>query len=234
MRQISEIEVRSLLAELGICAADTLLVHSALQFLGVPEGGPGMYLRALEASLGPKGNIVVPTFNFGFCRGQEYDPATTPSELGVFSELVRRDGRAMRSPHPLQSFAAIGPAARDLAGRDTPSAFDPGSTFERLLELNGRLLLLGADVQAASAIHYSEQRLNVPYRFWKEFHGRVRCPAGLRDSSCRMFVRDLDVDVQLDLSPIRRHLSARGAWKACRLNYGEVSVCNLKDFVAAG
>ena len=87
---------------------------------------------------------------------------------------MRQQPEARRTPHPMQSLAVVGRYAADLAGRDTPSAFDPGSAFERMLELDFKLLLLGADIQAVSMLHYSEQRADVPYRYWKDFTGQVR------------------------------------------------------------
>jgi aminoglycoside N3'-acetyltransferase len=43
-----------------------------------------------------------------------------------------------------------------------------------MLELDFKILLLGADVQAISLLHWVEQRLQVPYRYWKVFRGPVR------------------------------------------------------------
>jgi aminoglycoside N3'-acetyltransferase len=121
----------------------------------------------------------------------------------------------------MQSIAALGAAAADLAGRDTPSAFDDGSAFARMLELDFKLLLLGADVQAASIVHISEQRAGVPYRYWKPFGAH------------KMFVRDLDLDPQLKLAPIQAALERNGQWRSVALNLGRVSCCRLADFVAA-
>ncbi len=121
-----------------------------------------------------QGTLVVPTFNFSFARGESYDPKVTPCEgMGAFSEYIRQHPKALRTPHPMQSLAIIGHSAEDLSGRDTASAFDPGSAFERMLELDFRLLLLGADIQAVSMVHYSEQRAAVPYRYWKDFTGKI-------------------------------------------------------------
>ena len=54
---------------------------------------------------------------------------------------------ARRTTHPIQSVNAIGKFSDDIADRDAPSAFDPGSSFERIVELDFKLLLLVADVQ---------------------------------------------------------------------------------------
>lgn len=136
MQIVTKEQIEDCLIRLGIQAGDGLLVHSAVQFLGHPEGGLGIYLEAIQNVIGKSGTLVVPTFNFSFAAGEPYDPAQTPSKgMGVFSEFIRLQPGAMRSQHPMQSIAAIGQFASDLTRRDTLSAFDPGSAFERMLEL---------------------------------------------------------------------------------------------------
>jgi aminoglycoside N3'-acetyltransferase len=229
VQQVTREQLAAALRDLGVAPGDGLLVHSAVQYLGRPLGGVGMYLEALAQA----GTIAAPAFNFAFARGEPYDPQTTPSAgMGAFSEYVRQRPEAQRTPHPMQSLAAIGAHAADLAQRDTPSAFDPGSAFERLLELDFKLLLLGADIQSVSMLHYSEQRANVPYRYWKEFRGQVNTPTGWQERVYRMFVRDMEIDARIELYPVQAVLQRRGLWAAARLNYGALSLCRLADFVA--
>lgn len=233
MREVTAGQVIEVLAALGVQPGDCLLVHSAVQFLGRPAGGVGTYLEALQAVIGPEGTLAVPAFNFGFAHGEPYDPQTTPAQgMGVFSEWVRQHPQAQRTLHPMQSLAAIGPEAAGLARRDTPSAFDPGSAFEHLLDMDAKLLLLGAGVNAVSMLHYSEQHLSVPYRYWKSFTGPVRTPDGWQQRTYRMFVRYLEIDPRLDLGSVEATLKARGLWQDRPLNYGRLSVCRLADFVA--
>ncbi len=233
MKEVTAEQVIDALRKLGISSGDGLLVHSAIQFLGKPVGGVGMYLDALQAVIGEQGTLAVPTFNFAFARGEAYDPHTTPSEgMGAFSEYVRQQPGAMRTPHSMQSLAILGRHAFDLAHRDTPSAFDPGSAFERMLELDFKLLLLGADEHAVSILHYSEQRAQVPYRYWKEFRGHIYRDDSWQEATYRMFVRDLDLDPHLTLAPVRQRLEAQGGWKSIPINYGQISTCMLTDFVS--
>jgi len=238
MQTVSKSQVLNCLTQLGIQSGDGLLVHSAIQFLGKPQGGPGMYWEALReatrccGSDNRSGTIAVPTFNFAFARGEPYDPQVTPSqEMGVLSEYIRQLPEALRTPHPLQSLAVLGRWAADLAGRDTPSAFDPTSALDRMLALDFQLLLLGADVQAASIIHYSEQRAAVPYRYWKEFTGLVRTTAGWVTCTYKMYARDLEINPQLDLHPVQADLEARSQWRSVPLHYGHIAACRLADFV---
>ncbi len=234
MREVTKEQVIAALVDLGIQAGDGLLVHSAIQFLGRPAGGVGVYLQSLHAAIGPGGTLSVPAFNFAFARGERYDPQTTPAQgMGVFSEYVRTQPGVLRTPHPMQSFAASGSLAGLLAERDTPSAFDPGSAFELMLEKDFKLLLLGADVQAAAAIHYSEQRLAVPYRYWKDFSGEVLTCAGWQKRTYRMYARDLEMDAQLNLRPVQNLLQSWRQWASAPLNYGWISACRLSDFIRA-
>lgn len=234
MREVTHHQVIDCLELLGVGRGDGLLVHSAIQFLGHPVGGVCMYLDAIMCVIGPEGTVAVPTFNFGFARGESYDPQETPSEgMGVFSEYVRQRPEARRSSHPMQSLAVIGRYAEELAERDTLSAFDPGSAFERLLDLDFKLLLLGAHVSAVSIYHYSEHRHNVPYRYWKDFRGQVRTPSGWEERTYHMFVRDLELNPVLTADPVQELLQERQQWLTVPLNYGKLATCRLVDFVAA-
>jgi aminoglycoside 3-N-acetyltransferase len=238
---ITRQQVIDCLLEVGTQAGDGLLVHSAIQYLGrptaspdFPAGGVGLYLDAILTVIGPEGTVCVPTFNFDFAQGAPYDPENTPSKgMGAFSEYVRQQPGARRTSHPMQSFSVLGHWAEDLASRDTPSAFDPGSASERMLDLNFKLLLLGADISASSIYHISEQRNQVPYRYWKDFFGQVHTPFGWEQRTYRMYARDLVLDPHTTAIPVQRLLEARGQWRTTPLNLGWVAACRLVDFVAA-
>lgn len=234
MKTVSKAQVVELLHRLGIQPGDGLLVHAAIQFLGVPEGGVEMYYQAIREVIGEKGTIAVPTFNFAFARGEKYHPKQTPSQdMGVFAEYVRQLPEARRTPHPMQSLAVIGRHADRMAVCDTLSAFDPGSPFDLMVQLGFKLLLLGASILYAAIVHYSEQRMRVPYRYWKTFQGEVYTPIGWQKKKYKMFVRDLHLDPRLDLQPIQRLLEERGQWHSQPLNYGHIASCYLQDFVRA-
>jgi aminoglycoside 3-N-acetyltransferase len=234
MHEVRYEQVVSCLHTLDIQNGDGLLVHSAVHYLGRPQGGLQMYLDAILSIIGEKGTIAVPAFNFGFAQGESYDPAETPSKgMGAFSEFIRLQPGTLRTPHPMQSLAVIGRFAQDLAARDTASAFDPGSAFERMLQLDFKLLLLGADERAISIFHYAEQRAVVPYRYWKEFRGEYRTPSGWQERTYRMYVRDMDLNPDLTLRPIVLKMLAEGHWHSIPLNYGMITTCRLQDFILA-
>jgi aminoglycoside 3-N-acetyltransferase len=234
MLEVTQNLVQDSLKSIRIKEGDGLLVHSAIQFLGRPEPGIGVFLDGIMDVLGTGGTIVVPTFTFDFPTAREFDPGETPSkEMGSFSEYVRKHPGSKRTLHPMQSVACYGYYAEDLANRDTASAFDPGSAYDRMLELDFKLLLLGADIQSVSILHYSEQRARVPYRYWKEFTGHVLAPRGWEIRTYLMYVRDLNIDPRLSLEPVQQYLIKEGMWHSVKLNYGQIASCRLGDFVSA-
>ena len=234
MKDVTCEQIETMLTALGVRRGDGLLVHSAIQYLGKPVEGPQIYLDVILEMLGSEGTLAAPTFNFEFANGQPYDPLQTPSiGMGVFSELVRCHPLARRTLHPMQSISVIGRHRDELVALDMPCAFDPGSAFERMLELDFKLLLLGAEVQATSMVHYCEQRASVPYRHWKDFDGTVIFDNVPEKRTYRMFVRDLQINPQLELLPIEKKLRECGQWSEVALNYGKMAMCSLKDFVTA-
>jgi aminoglycoside N3'-acetyltransferase len=216
MQEVNKTQIVEILKQVGVGVGDGLLVHSALQFLGRPEGGIGIYLEALQEVVGQQGTLVVPTFNFSFAKGEDYDPAAVPAVgMGISLNLC-----ACRQP-------CCAPATRC----SLLQFGDDGSAAARMLELDFKLLLLGTDIQAASILHYSEQRAEVPYRYWKEFNGKVMRGDQWQPASYKMFVRDMEIDARLEIYAIQDVLEEEGNWAQAKLNYGWISLCSLKDFV---
>ena len=217
---------------LAVPAGEAVLVHSSLVALGPsrdvpPRDLPAALLDVCRAHFGRESTIVVPTFTFAFCRGVPFDVSASPSErMGSFTEYVRIQPESLRSPHPMQSFAAIGPLARHLTEPDTPAAFAIGGSVDRLLEADATLLLIGASVQHAALVHWSEQRAEVPYRFMKSFRGGWRRSPDevFVEREYALFARDLDLDEAFDLSVIADGLGVH--LRRAEVGAGYVQACS--------
>lgn len=234
MLELTNEQLEWSLRKINIANGDGLLIHSAIQMLGMPTGGVQDYVTVLQNLVTDKGTLVVPTFTLDYPRTQEFDSQNTPSKgMGSLSEYVRQLPGAIRSSHPLQSVAALGHYASDLAGRDTPSAFEKDSVFARMLDLDFKLLLLGAGIQAASMVHYCEAIAGVPYRRWMNFTGQIMQNGRWVQKTYQMYARILEIDPQLELQPIQLKLERMGAWQEVSLNYGKIASCRIVDFVDA-
>ena len=160
-------EMVSDLRALGVRPGGLLLVHSSLSSLGYVRGGREAVIRALTGALGRDGTLVMPTHSWELMEngGRVFDSRETPSCVGAITELFRKMPGVQRSLHPTHSVAAIGPLARELI-QDHQYAATPcgaGTPYEKLLNLDGQILFLGAKLDSNSAYHTIEALGQVPY-----------------------------------------------------------------------
>ncbi|MFF2902444.1 aminoglycoside N(3)-acetyltransferase [Streptomyces sp. NPDC057966] len=197
------------LRAMGLCAGETLLVHSSLSSLGWVCGGPGVVVGALLDALGDSGTLVVPTHSadnsdpaywenppvpeawWADIRASmpPFDARTTPTlGVGVVPETVRNWPGAVRSCHPQTSFAAVGPRATAIVdGHALDCRLGEHSPLARLEECGARVLLLGTGFETCTAFHLAEYRVPSPQT---DISFAVTTPRGrvwatVRDTSIR-------------------------------------------------
>lgn len=179
------------------------VIHSSLPELG----GPGQLSRwdvlaALDRFVSEGWTICLPAFTFSFCRGQPFDHASSPSEVGVLADWARVDlPGARRTAHPIYSFVVAGPLAGALEGRQAETTFGAGSPFEFFEQRQATLVMLGCDWKFCTQFHRYEELAAVPYRLYKDFSGLAGSGPSRAVVSARMFVRDLPSNPQNDFSP---------------------------------
>jgi aminoglycoside 3-N-acetyltransferase len=199
------------LADIGIEDGDFVLVHARVGT--APLADVLACLNALIHSVQPSGTLAIPTFNFGFCRGAAYDYRKTPSEMGLLTELARRDHRARRIHHPVYGFALFGKDA-DLLSRTTHnvSAFGNDSIFAELRRRNGKILLIDLQVhECLTFFHHIEEMVGCDYRFHKTFTGPVTDESGRTAiKAYEVFVRNLEMGVRTDVAPMGERLESLG------------------------
>jgi len=142
------------LLRLGGEPGDVLLVHSALSSLGRVDGGADTVIQALLDVLSPRGTLMMPTF----AGPPPFDVRNTPSNLGLITETFRRYPGVIRSFHPTHSVAVLGPRANELVHEHikSPTAMGRDTPFGRLIEMNGKILLLGVDNDRNTTMHTLE------------------------------------------------------------------------------
>lgn len=161
----SPIPFEGLLAQLralGVSPGDVLEVHTAFGALQPVDGGPLTLIAALLAAIRPGGTLVMPTMTDG---ASVFDRRSTPTfEMGVTAELFWRQPGVLRSTHPGGSFAAVGPRAAEIcAPQPLEPVHGPHSPPGRVVELGGRVLLLGVGHEADTVVHVAEVLADVPY-----------------------------------------------------------------------
>ncbi|MBN1294762.1 MAG: AAC(3) family N-acetyltransferase [Candidatus Latescibacteria bacterium] len=150
------------IGELGIREGTSLFVHSSLKAIGSDVKAEEL-IAALQSSVGKEGTLLFPTFS---SRKEDYfDPDTTPSVLGVVTEIFRTMPGTLRSRNPRHPVAARGPAAQILI-EDHEHAIGPcgsGTPFEKHARSDGQILLIGVDFDTLTLLHTAEALLDLPY-----------------------------------------------------------------------
>jgi aminoglycoside 3-N-acetyltransferase len=198
----------------GIKLGDTVLIHSSvtrltsrLRRVGVVVSVQDI-LDSFRAAVGASGTLLLPTFNFEFAAGKQFDIRTTPSHMGALTETARIHAESVRTGHPIYSFSVIGHNSNLFKGLTNFSGYGADSPFGLLMKMGGKIAALDLpDEKCMTFYHYVEESENVPYRYHKVFSGEYTdadgC-TGLR--SFGLFVRDLDIGVETDVQPMGQHL----------------------------
>jgi aminoglycoside N3'-acetyltransferase len=100
------------------------------------------------------------------------------------------------------------------------ASFGAGSLYERLLQVEAKILLLGVDYTALPLFMYLEWLFRVSYRYEKAFHGRIRENGVERDGVAVHFVRDERLNPQTDRRRIGRTIDRDDTVRKIDIAYG--------------
>lgn len=154
-----------------------LLLHVDLLQIGLLENVEGRealcqaYLDLFLESFSDTA-LLIPTFNYDFCQNGIYDVVESPSQVGAFTDYVRKKYPETRTQTPVFNFCCLGCSSFNL--NPTSEAFGPGSLWEDFTEQGGGVLFLGAPFSTNTFIHHVEESECVSYRYRKRFDGIIQ------------------------------------------------------------
>jgi aminoglycoside 3-N-acetyltransferase len=204
---------------------DTVLIHSAIsrtlraaRSAGAGDASPLDLLESFREAVGPDGSLLIPLFNFDFTKGIPFDIRTTPSQMGAFTEAARTYPGAIRTGHPIYSFAVLGPRSGEAAGIRNFSGYGEDSPFAYLRQWNGKIAVLDLpDQNSMTFYHHVEEMAGVDYRFHKEFSAPYTSLDGkTADATFGLFVRDVARGVKTHVDPMGEYLWSKGLYKGDR------------------
>lgn len=191
---ITSSEILEILEKVKAPDAKVLYMHSGLTFgLPNPELGRQALLGQIYEMITSLGvpTLCVPTFTFSFCNGDPYCIQTSRSKMGALNEYIRKLPEAIRSVDPLLSSALVGEDL-DLVQNLGKNSIGENSTFDKLHGRGARVKFLFFGTTASECYtytHYVEERLNVPYRYNRDFTGRINDAGRSWEDTYTLFVR---------------------------------------------
>lgn len=233
----SRADLEGALRRAGVAAGDVLFSHVSMGMLGFPEEGAteqGMFetiYGAVRSVIGAGGTWMVPTYTYSFCRNQPFDPAATPSTVGPFTERFRKQPGTVRSREPIFSVAGVGPRAAEFLADGPRECFGADCLYDRLARARAKICNIGVGFRTVTYVHYTEQRLSVPYRFLKPFSGEMVVEGRSERQTWLYNVGVLNDATAPDLHALERMAAERGLFKTEPVGLGAVTVfgCDALD-----
>jgi aminoglycoside 3-N-acetyltransferase len=153
------------LRALGVSTGDAVMIHASLRAVGPMENRAAGLVQSLIDAIGSEGALLAYVDYEPTPEQPYFDPDKSPAckDYGVLAEIIRTWPGASRSNNPGASMAAIGKKA-DWFCSDHPINYGYGENtpLARLVEMKGKVLLLGSDLDQVTLLHYAEARAQLP------------------------------------------------------------------------
>jgi aminoglycoside 3-N-acetyltransferase len=210
-----------------------LYMHTGLSFgLPNPELNRAQLLDTIYQAVRSLGvpTLCVPTFTFSFCNGEDYDSARSKSRMGAINEYIRQRPEAIRSVDPLMSVVVVG-EDREIAENLGHESTGANSTFDKLSRRQGvKFLFLGVGVgDCFTYMHYLEWVANVPYRYNREFTGKITHKGKSYEDTYILFVRYNNVKPNTASYTYERLLEERGVLRVTPLGDSSIRCMGEQD-----
>jgi aminoglycoside 3-N-acetyltransferase len=233
----SKSDIIKVLKKTEIKDGDIIFVHSNMGFFGRLENAKNskeyceIFKDAIFEVIGEKGTLIVPTFSFSYCNNQIFDKKTTKSfECGVFSEFIRGLKNSKRSDDANFSVSAIGDKSDYFTKKVSKYSFGVNSFWDRLWKENGKICRFNLSPDYNTFIHFVERKLNVSYRYDKEFRGISIVNDKKMEKKYYHFVRDLEnSNYESDLLKLEQKCKDLELLKSEVLGKGQIDVIDTKN-----
>jgi aminoglycoside 3-N-acetyltransferase len=232
----------SALRRLGVEQGGVILVHSTMTAFECYTGKPTEIITALQRVIGHEGALMMPTMPFSgtaveyALAGRTFDVEKTPSRMGIISELFRRSPGVIRSLHPTHPVAVWGSRAESMihehykcktpCGRDSP--------YGRLLDNQGKILLLGTGINVLTFFHTIEEILEakMPFSPFTAQAYTLTSRLGSGDTvttETRLF--DTRISKKRNLTKMIPFLKAQGFWRETRIGASTAVLLGAADIL---
>lgn len=183
----------------------------------------------LQSFLGKNSTILIPIFSWEFNKGKEFDIKHTKGSTGAFANwiLVNRND-FLRSKHPMYSFMLWGKDAKTIAKMDNLDAFGAFSPFGYMHKNDAKMVFFDIPVQKGiTFVHYVEESLQVPYRYFKSFCSDYIDENGVKSKkSYVMYVRNLAISSKELLTD--EFFASKNILKYCEFDEHKITLISAK------
>ena len=228
----------SLFENIDIKSGDKVLVSSNLLKILISKRksknffSPDTILNELITKIGPDGTLLIPTYNWDFCKGKDFCYHKTLSLSGSLGNFALKRNDFLRTQNPIYSFAVTGKDKDKLFNFKHKSCFGLDSPFGYLINSEGKNLFIDLDYKEGFTLcHVAEESVGVNYRYLKKFSGQCKNHDGrIENKEFSMYVRDPKSNVMMTSihSDFDKALSKLNAIKNYQKKDFSLQIINIK------
>ncbi len=229
-------DLKAALRSVGVCEGSVILAHVSIGLLGLNKECKTeldycvAVHRAIRDVIGEAGTILVPTYSYSFCKGELFDPNTTASTIGPFTEYFRKLPGTYRSREPIFSVCGEGPRKMEFLASLPHSCFGPDCVYDRLVKRGGIVCTLGLGLHYATFRHHIEELVGVPFRYRKRFCGTLRDNGLERYEEWSYFVSILAENGLAEGHPLEEILKREGHCKVAPIARSFVMAISAQEY----
>ena len=170
---------------------------------------PNNLIDIIKNKIGRNGTLLIPTFNWDFCKGKTFDFNKTPSQSGALGNIALKRKDFLRSFNPIYSFAVTGKDKKKICNQKHLDCFSLNSPFGYLIKNKGKNLFIDLHQRVSDETklggftfhHVVEQAVKVPYRYIKQFKGLyIDSKKNKKIVQIKFYARDLKVKYNVFIS----------------------------------
>ena len=187
------------------------------------------FIDEILKQIGPKGTLSMNTFTFDNSRkNKNFYNTSKKCTSGKMSEIFLGYKNIKRSLHPLYSVTSIGKYKKYVCSDNSSTNYGYNSPYQRLFELNTKILSLGSNITRSPFLHCAEFYCGVPYCYNKIYKKKVFENKRHVKKDFTTFVRYLHLDRDYDFDKIDNLVKHKKIIKKYKIGRGHVSICNSK------
>ena len=164
-------DLRNCLIEMGLTGKEAIMVHSSMKSIGEVDGGADTVVDVFMDFF-QDGLFMTPTHTWDQMSAEYsvFDRETEPACVGIIPNVFRKREGVVRSLHPTHSIAAYGKNAEEFikGEENATSPCPPGGCWDRLREIDAKILLLGVTHTRNTYIHSVDEVMEIEDRLTDE------------------------------------------------------------------
>ncbi|MBP1573799.1 MAG: AAC(3) family N-acetyltransferase [Oscillospiraceae bacterium] len=165
-------DLKKQLSEIGIKSSDTVMIHTSMRAVGEVENGADGLIDAFSEYLSD-GLFLVPTHTWDSVYKDKpiFDSRTAVPCIGAVPKTAAQRSDGIRSLHPTHSIWAKGKNAEEyVKGEEKAQSPAPvGFAWDRLADVNAKILLIGVGNDKNTFIHSIDERADIPDRLGEPY-----------------------------------------------------------------